>query len=70
MKEVSFPTPHIPHPTPSFKSEVSQWKLALSNDLEKRGNPDLRRQCQSPVLEIPQMVEELTQYLTPTLLSD
>ncbi|NCR26959.1 MAG: hypothetical protein GPJ25_11355 [Microcystis aeruginosa LE13-04] len=32
----------------------------------KEGNPDLRRQCQSPVLEIPQMVEELTQYLTPT----
>ncbi len=21
MKEVSFPTPHTPHPTPSFKSE-------------------------------------------------
>lgn len=33
----------------------------------KEGNPDLRRQCQSPALEIPQMVEELTQYLTPTL---
>ena len=32
----------------------------------KEGNPDLRRQCQPPVLEIPQMVEELTQYLTPT----
>jgi hypothetical protein len=23
MKEVSFPTPHTPHPTPSFKSGVS-----------------------------------------------
>jgi hypothetical protein len=32
-----------------------------------QGNPDLRRQCQWPALEIPQMVEELTQYLTPTL---
>ena len=35
----------------------------------KQGSPDLRRQCQSPALEIPQMVEELTQYLTPTLFS-
>jgi len=34
---------------------------------KKERNPDLRRQCQSPVLEITQMVEELTQYLTPTL---
>ena len=25
MKEVSFPTPHTPHPTPSFKSEIRQW---------------------------------------------
>jgi hypothetical protein len=23
MKEVSFPTPHTPHPTPSFKSEYT-----------------------------------------------
>ncbi|WP_287744329.1 hypothetical protein [Microcystis sp. M169S2] len=22
MKEVSFPTPHTPHPTPSFKSVI------------------------------------------------
>ena len=36
----------------------------------KEGNPDLHRQCQSPALAIPQVVEELTQYLTPTLLSD
>ncbi|MFM2026582.1 MAG: hypothetical protein RLZZ339_1299 [Cyanobacteriota bacterium] len=34
---------------------------------KKERNLDLRSQCQSPALAIPQMVEELTQYLTPTL---
>ncbi|MDJ0540717.1 MAG: hypothetical protein PX481_18990 [Microcystis sp. M53603_WE2] len=29
MKEVSFPTPHTPHPTPSFKS-VGKTRLANS----------------------------------------
>ncbi len=24
-KEVSFPTPHTPHPTPPFKSGVESW---------------------------------------------
>ena len=28
-----------------------------------QGNPDLRRQCQWPALEIPQMVEELRKKL-------
>lgn len=33
----------------------------------KEGNPDLRRQRQTPALEIPQLVEELKEYLTPCL---
>jgi hypothetical protein len=33
----------------------------------KEGNPELRPQCQWPALAIPQMLEELIQYLTPTL---
>ncbi|MCZ8049177.1 MAG: hypothetical protein PX640_11060 [Microcystis sp. M49629_WE12] len=31
MKEVSFPTPHTPHPTPSFKSGDSE-----TGDREKK----------------------------------
>jgi hypothetical protein len=33
----------------------------------KNGNPDLRRQHQTPGLEIPQLEEELTKYLEPDL---
>jgi hypothetical protein len=35
--------------------------------LRKNGNPDLRRQHQSPGLEIPSFQEELIKYLEPAL---
>ncbi len=35
----------------------------------QKGNPDLRRSCKSPNLEIPSIVEELKQDLAPTLFS-
>jgi hypothetical protein len=42
MKEVSFPTPHTLHPTPSFKSEVeASYRKRISDD--RRGKKWARK---------------------------
>ncbi|TRU95079.1 MAG: hypothetical protein EWV75_03580 [Microcystis wesenbergii Mw_QC_S_20081001_S30D] len=40
MKEVSFPTPHTPHPTPSFKS-VGRRSSGLRRRSQNRLKDDL-----------------------------
>ena len=46
MKEVSFPTPHTPHPTASFQSEVRQTLSSHHSILAPLGLPAV-------VVEIP-----------------
>lgn len=42
-------------------------KMRSKQRPRKEGNSDFNLQCQWPALAIPQMLEELIQYLTPTL---
>ncbi|MDB9391435.1 DNA gyrase/topoisomerase IV subunit A [Microcystis aeruginosa] len=41
MKEVSFPTPHTPHPTPSLKSEVKKQENKVKKKSESENAPSL-----------------------------
>ena len=41
MKEVSFPTPHTPHPTPSFKSEGNKQENKVKKKSESENTPSL-----------------------------
>ena len=41
MKEVSFPTPHTPHPTPSFKAEVKKQENKVKKKPESENAPIL-----------------------------
>ncbi|GCA79993.1 DNA gyrase/topoisomerase IV subunit A [Microcystis aeruginosa] len=41
MKEVSFPTPHTPHPTPSLKAEVKKQENKVKKKPESENAPSL-----------------------------
>ncbi|NCS48449.1 MAG: DNA topoisomerase 4 subunit A [Microcystis aeruginosa BK11-02] len=41
MKEVSFPTPHTPHPTPSFEAEVKKQENKVKKKSESENAPSL-----------------------------
>jgi DNA gyrase subunit A len=41
MKEVSLPTPHTPHPTPSFKAEVKKQENKVKKKPESENAPSL-----------------------------
>jgi DNA gyrase subunit A len=41
MKEVSFPTPHTPHPTPSFEAEVKKQENKVKKKSESENTPSL-----------------------------
>ena len=41
MKEVSFPTPHTPHPTPSFEAEVKKQENKVKKKPESENAPSL-----------------------------
>ncbi|TRT85837.1 MAG: DNA topoisomerase 4 subunit A [Microcystis aeruginosa Ma_OC_H_19870700_S124] len=41
MKEVSFPTPHTPHPTPSLKAEVKKQENKVKKKSESENAPSL-----------------------------
>ena len=41
MKEVSLPTPHTPHPTPSLKSEVKKQENKVKKKSESENTPSL-----------------------------
>ncbi|MBE8995574.1 DNA gyrase/topoisomerase IV subunit A [Microcystis aeruginosa] len=41
MKEVSLPTPHTPHPTPPFKSEVKKQENKVKKKSESENTPSL-----------------------------